>query len=350
LRCPTIAELPPPPLGKTGWPWTVETPQLGPTHSDGLPWARISIVTPSYNQGHFIEETIRSVLLQGYPDLEYIIFDGSSSDESVNIIQKYERWLSYWASEKDRGQAHAINKGFCRSTGELLAWLNSDDCYEMNALSTVASNLPVRGSWAVGECWEVPANETSPMKIIPEKVDGPGWLYRFARGSTYAVPQPATFWTRTAWQSSGELNEQWNFAFDHEYFLRLLKAVDTPLVINSVLARYRHHPAAKTSTHPLSFKIEGLQIAGAHAGILSFPDRAAISILTARNGARFEFLRLVESNPPMPSISDIFALLVKNPILIIDSTFISTLLARLFARASGEAAARPVSLEPPQDS
>src|SRR5579885_3553995 len=127
MRCPTLAELPPPPAGKTGWPWTIETPALPASRADGSPWPRISIVTPSYNQGQFIEETIRSVLLQGYPDLEYIVIDGGSTDQSVEIIRKYERWLTYWVSEKDRGQAHAINKGFSSVTGELFNWINSDD-------------------------------------------------------------------------------------------------------------------------------------------------------------------------------------------------------------------------------
>ena len=94
MRCPTLEELPPPPPGKTGWPWTEESPQLPDRMPDGSPWPRVTIVTPSLNQGTFIEETIRSVLLQGYPDLEYIIIDGGSTDDSVGAIQKYEKWFT----------------------------------------------------------------------------------------------------------------------------------------------------------------------------------------------------------------------------------------------------------------
>src|SRR5512139_1115072 len=102
---PLLKDLPE--TGKSGWPWTIETPQVPLLRADGSPWPRISIVTPSYNQGTFIEETIRSVLLQNYPNLEYIVIDGGSADQTVDVIRRYEKWLTYWISEKDRGQPQA---------------------------------------------------------------------------------------------------------------------------------------------------------------------------------------------------------------------------------------------------
>jgi glycosyltransferase involved in cell wall biosynthesis len=165
LRHLTLFELPPPPAGKTGWPWTEETPALPAARSDGSAWPRITIVTPSYNQGQFIEETIRSVILQGYHDLEYIIIDGGSRDQSVEIIKQYEPWLTYWVSEQDRGQSHAINKGFDRSTGLILGWLNSDDVLLPNALATVAAALP-RPEEPMLIAGKAEAREVSGIRII----------------------------------------------------------------------------------------------------------------------------------------------------------------------------------------
>src|SRR5882724_1831262 len=128
MRCPSLSELPAPPEGRTGWPWTTESPRV-----DGDPaWAAspppsITVVVPSYEQASFLEETLRSVLLQGHPDLELIVMDGGSKDGSVDIIRRYERWISSWVSEPDGGQSAAINKGWRRATGRLLTWLNSDD-------------------------------------------------------------------------------------------------------------------------------------------------------------------------------------------------------------------------------
>jgi glycosyltransferase involved in cell wall biosynthesis len=141
MRCPSLSELPAPPQGRSGWPWTEQSKPLPEVTPGGQPWPKVSIVTPSYNQGRFIEEAIRSVLLQGYPDLEYIIIDGGSTDQSVEIIKKYEPWLTYWESEPDRGQSHAINKGLLKSTGQLFNWHNSDDVLTPDSLSTMASAI-----------------------------------------------------------------------------------------------------------------------------------------------------------------------------------------------------------------
>ncbi|MDF5717770.1 MAG: glycosyltransferase family 2 protein [Rhizonema sp. NSF051] len=136
-----LAELPPPPSGKTGWPWTVETQSPTKIMLNDLPWPRISIVTPSYNQGRFIEETIRSVLLQNYPNLEFIICDGGSNDETQQILEKYSPWLSFWQSKKDRGQGHAINLGFSLASGRYFGWINSDDFYLPNCFQLVATHF-----------------------------------------------------------------------------------------------------------------------------------------------------------------------------------------------------------------
>lgn len=137
MRCPTLAELPPPPPGKNGWPWTEGSVQLTGSMPDGQDWPTISIVTPSYNQGIFLEEAIRSILLQGYPNLEYVIIDGKSTEGSVELIQKYEPWLSCWVSEPDSGQSAALNKGFNRCSGDFVTFLSNDDIYLEGTLADV---------------------------------------------------------------------------------------------------------------------------------------------------------------------------------------------------------------------
>lgn len=128
-----LSQLPSPPHGEHGWPWTEQTdPAI--YNDKGTAWPKITLVTPSYNQGIFVEEAIRSVLLQNYPNLEYIIFDAQSSDESVAVVKKYEQWLTHWKSEPDRGQSHAINKGLALSTGKYFNWHNADDILLSNSL------------------------------------------------------------------------------------------------------------------------------------------------------------------------------------------------------------------------
>ena len=141
MRCPRLSNLPAPPDGKSGWPWTEESQSLPTNTPNDLPWPGITIVTPSYNQGKFIEETIRSILLQGYPDLEYFVLDGGSTDNSVEIIEKYSPWLTYWVSERDGGQSDAISRGLGMGSGSYATWINSDDLLCRNALFNHASGI-----------------------------------------------------------------------------------------------------------------------------------------------------------------------------------------------------------------
>ncbi|NEO82817.1 MAG: glycosyltransferase [Spirulina sp. SIO3F2] len=131
-----LTQLPDPPRDRTGWPWTVASDPGAPLAH----YPRISIVIPSYNQAQFLEETLRSVLLQNYPNLECLVIDGGSSDESLEILQQYDPWIT-WISEPDQGQSDAVNKGFRRATGDWVGWQNSDDTYEPNTFTQVAQTV-----------------------------------------------------------------------------------------------------------------------------------------------------------------------------------------------------------------
>src|SRR3989449_5524515 len=139
----TVEQFPKSAVEKRGWPWMERQTETSAPEKN---WPRISIVTPSYNQVAFLEETIRSVLLQGYPNLEYIVMDGGSSDGSLEIIKKYEKHLAYWTSQKDAGPSDAIRKGFERATGSLLAYLNSDDLYVPGAIHHLINRFKTAGA------------------------------------------------------------------------------------------------------------------------------------------------------------------------------------------------------------
>jgi len=244
MRCPVLSEFPSPPPGRSGWPWTAENPQLPRLNSNGLAWPRISVVTPSYNQASFLEATIRSVLLQGYPDLEYIIVDGGSNDGSLDIIRKYEDELGYWVSEPDRGQAHAINKGFVHATGDIVSWLNSDDIYEPHILHLVAQSFdPVTGPYVVfGDCLFM--DERGRSIRLFRGIDRP--LYRklcYWRG--WDIPQPTVFVARRVIEEIGPLDESLHLAMDYEWFLRVARHYKF-VHLGRILARYRVHPGAKS--------------------------------------------------------------------------------------------------------
>lgn len=260
MRCPTLTELPPPPPGKTGWPWTVESPQLPDTMPEGKPWPRISIVTPSYNQGQFIEETIRSVLLQGYPDVEYIVMDGGSVDDSVSKIKKYEKFITSWVSQRDGGQADALNTGFAKVNGQVLGYINSDDRYEPGAFSEIAKCWSMAGAnpdrilicGAVQDFFDdgrlSVLHQASPLRDIIAFAESRRFLH-----------QPGCFWSRDLWRRSPGFATDLHYAFDRLFFAYLMTNTKViQIVTKKTLASFRFHAQSKTTNFPEDFGSEWL--------------------------------------------------------------------------------------------
>ncbi len=241
-QVPRIEELPPPPTGKIGWPWTEQSVPFPEQMLDGSEWPRISIVTPSYNQGQFIEETIRSVVLQGYPNLEYIIIDGGSTDNSVEIIKKYETWLSYWISEKDQGQSDAINKGFNRASGKICAYINSDDIYLPNTLGKVAlsffKNRNIK--WLASSCLEGKHLSKENTLWHPQIKNFSEFVI------TQTIAQQGVFWVDNIIQKPYFRPDR-QFRMDHQFFVEIYLTHGLPYILNDTTAFFRQHPDSKTS-------------------------------------------------------------------------------------------------------
>jgi glycosyltransferase involved in cell wall biosynthesis len=202
----------------------------------------ISIVTPSFNQARYLEATIQSVLSQNYPRLEYIIVDGGSTDGSVEIIKKYESKLVWWASEKDQGQTDAINKGFAHAKGDFLAWLNSDDTYESNALSSAVKFLQTHSEvgLAYGDANYINEDGRVIGRFPATQTD----LIRLQRGYVH-IPQQAAFFRADLWRALGPLDPSFYFAMDYDLWVRLA-AHSQVKYIPQTWANFRLHTSGKT--------------------------------------------------------------------------------------------------------
>jgi glycosyltransferase involved in cell wall biosynthesis len=253
VSCPTLNELPAPTSGKTGWPWTEESTRPPDTMPDGQPWPRVSIVTPSYNQAQFIEETVRSVVLQGYPNLDYIVMDGGSADGSVDIIRRYAPWLASWVSQPDRGQSDAINQGWRHARGEIITWLNSDDTYRPDAIRTAVEFLVSHRDVALvyGGC-----NCVGPQGEFLGTAKA--WPFDLKRQITSRnlVLQSSSFFRRSALDRVGELDVQLRYLMDYDLWLRMLREGYNFRHVPEILSNYRLHPGAKTVAERLPMSLE----------------------------------------------------------------------------------------------
>jgi glycosyltransferase involved in cell wall biosynthesis len=204
----------------------------------------VSIVTPSYNQARFLEFTIRSVLEQEYPNIEYILIDGGSTDGSVDIIHRYADRFAWWISEKDRGQTDAINKGFARAKGHILAWLNSDDTYENHAVSEAVEFL--QGQPQVGLVYG-DANFIDENGRTIGRFPAAQTSYKRLRRGYVHIPQQASFWRADLWRKVGPLDPSFYFAMDYDLWVRLAAQASIQYVPR-LWANFRLHTQGKTIT------------------------------------------------------------------------------------------------------
>lgn len=227
---------------------------------------KITVVTPSFNQGAFIERTIESVLSQrGAFELEYLVIDGGSTDSTPSILRRYAGRLEY-LSEPDQGQSDAINKGFARATGEILAWLNSDDLYLPGALDLACRAMhQAHVRWAFGQCRIIDEQDRQIRRVITAYKNRLSRRYSLRRLLTKSfIPQPATFFRRDLLQEVGGLDARYHYAMDYDLWLRFARVAE-PEFLPYDLAAFRWHGGSKSGSNYRRVAKEALSVARRHA-------------------------------------------------------------------------------------
>jgi len=219
-------------------------PEGGTSSRRNASFPLVSVITPSYNQGRFIERTIRSVLNQGWPDLEYIVVDGASTDGTPEIVRRYERYLSFWVSEPDRGQTDAIIKGLGRATGDYVTWVCSDDVLFPGSLEKMVAALeahPEAGIVYGGVAFI--DEEDRILKLLSYPDMSPGQLL-YEKHST--VAQPSSLIRRKTLDAAGGLDRSLSYCMDYDLWIRLLRQAGSVNLGETVLSGYRLHTLSKT--------------------------------------------------------------------------------------------------------
>jgi glycosyltransferase involved in cell wall biosynthesis len=294
---------------RMGWPWTeFSTPEFA-SLADCPP---ISIVTPSYNQAAYLEATIRSVLLQGYPNLEYIIIDGGSTDESVAIIEYYQDWIDYWVSEADEGQSEAINKGFSRAQGVVLGWVNSDDLLLPGALAIAANAFQQQPDLGLfygnAEIIDAEGQHTRDYK------DFRPYDFDTLLHDDNIIPQPAAFFSAVAWKTSGPLVNDLHFVMDWDLWIKMARdyaVTSTP----TPLCQVRIYPEAKSPSGGLERHLETYHMLlahGSHAARIHYKIGLWYYEHDQFAEARRYFVEGLRRNPPSDVRKHLNSLLFKS--------------------------------------
>lgn len=254
---------------RDGWPWRVETDPS--VYELNLIWPKISIVTPSLNQGELIEETIRSILLQNYPNFEYIIIDGGSSDNTLAVIRKYQPWITHWISEADNGQSEAINKGLKISTGSIFNWINADDLLAPGALEAVGRAFMNTGCSALCGYTKIFNHATR-----QEERSVRMWIGQNAE-ETFIYPDfyyQGIFFLKDIISNLGGVNPTLHYMMDFELWRKFIanSGINRVALIDDVLGMYRDHEQSKTSTKTNYFVQEILMIDVYISKIFKFPS------------------------------------------------------------------------------
>lgn len=283
-----------------------------------IDWPRISIVTPSYNQGKYIEETILSILNQNYPNLEYIIIDGGSDDETLSIINKYNDRLSYWISERDKGQADAINKGLKLCTGQIFNWINSDDLLAEGALKNIAINFIQNPGAKViaGGCAIIIGKEIVEYEYNKQDLTFKG-----------LISERSNFQQPSQWLNLNvidcKINSNLHYSFDWDLLLRLNLNENDIFHTNKLLAYFRHHQESKTSLYELKFKEEKIQ------SVKDFRKTHLNKFLTLYL-YEIKFLAYVETVKQIQKKLGLFPLLLRHPSFLFSRFYISSLIKSTF--------------------